>query len=156
MGAFLAVVQFCGLYLIPDPRKEQKITEIRNSSAAQVCQAEALHEGLGVLVSSGAIIVLVVGVRADLDAAVWQLCSRVHIPEPIRSHEHIHIINQPGCPSGKVDLPETFGPDGPRPTTGRAGGPPIHVAMGGHGFWEVYLPGEREYADKYGGDCRGC
>ena len=52
-------------------------------------------------------------------------------------------------------LPETFGPDGPRPTTGKAGGPPIHVAMGGHGFWEVYLPGEREYADKYGGDCRG-
>ncbi len=33
-------------------------------------------------------------------------------------------------------LPETFGPDGPRPTTCRAGGPPIHVAMGGHGFWE--------------------
>ena len=44
--------------------------------------------------------------------------------------------------AGRYDLPGTFGPDGPRPTTDHVGGPPVHVATGGHGFWEVMPPGE--------------
>ena len=69
-----------------------------------------------------AIIIFVVAVRADLDAAVRQLRSRIHIPEPIRSHEHIHIIDQP---SGRGSaLPETVAAHGHvnGGTAGSAGG----------------------------------
>ena len=57
-------------------------------------EAETLDERLGVLVPRRAVIVLVIAVRADLDPAERHLRPRVHVPEPVRPHENVHVIDQ--------------------------------------------------------------
>ena len=95
MGLLLAVVELGVLRLAVHSGKEEKVSEVRDSGTAQVGEAEALHVRFGILVSGGAVIVLVVAVRTDLYGSVRELRSRIYIPKPVSPHEHVHIIYQP-------------------------------------------------------------
>ena len=74
---------------------EEEVPEVGNTGPAEVGEAEALDCGLVVLVSSGAVIVLVVGVWTDLDASVGYLGSRITVAESVGSHERIDVVYEP-------------------------------------------------------------
>ena len=58
-------------------------------------EAEA-HDGrLAVFVAGSDVVVIVVGVRADLNAAEGHLGAGIDISEPVSPHERIHPVNQP-------------------------------------------------------------
>ena len=59
-----------------------------------MCQAEAHDCGLVVFVSCGHVVVIVVGVRAYLNSAEGNLCSRVYVPESVGSYEGINVIDE--------------------------------------------------------------
>ena len=55
-------------------------------------QAETQQGRVVVLVAGGGVIVVAVGIGADLDATEGDLRAGIDIPEPGRSHEGIDII----------------------------------------------------------------
>ena len=124
MGIFLGMVEFGIFWLVIHSREEKKVSEVRDSGAAEVGEAESLYVRLRVFVPGGAVVVLVIAVRTDLYGSVRHLRSRIDIPEPVRPHEDVHIIDQPSLSecSGSTLLPGNFGPNGSRPITGFAGG----------------------------------
>ena len=80
--------------VLPHSRKEQEIAQVRDARSAQVRQAESLDGGLGILVAGCRIIILVVGIRADLDAPEGHLGTGVNVPEAIGPHKRIHVVYQ--------------------------------------------------------------
>ena len=94
ISGFFLVVKFGRLWIRAGSGQEKEIAEIRDASPAQVCQTETLNGRFRVLVSRGAVIILVVAVRADLYPAVRQLRSGIHVPEPVRAHEHVHVVDK--------------------------------------------------------------
>ena len=73
------------------PRNEQEVPEVRDARTAQVRQAEPHDRGLRVLVARRDIIVVIVGVRADLDAAERHLRPGIHVPETGGADKRIDV-----------------------------------------------------------------
>ena len=74
---------------------EEEIAQVRDARAAEVRQAESHDRGFAVLVSGRGIVIIIVGVRADLDAAEGHLRPRKYVPESVRPDERIDPVHQP-------------------------------------------------------------
>ena len=73
---------------------EEKVPEVRDARPAEVRQAEAHDRGFRVFVSGCGVVVGLVGVGADLDAAERDLRSGIDISESGRPHERVDIFHQ--------------------------------------------------------------
>ena len=94
MRPLLTVVEPRRSRLLPHSRKEQEVSQVRDARSAQVRQAESLDGGLGILVTGCRIIILVVGIRADLDAPEGHLGTGVNVSEAVGSHKRVHVVYQ--------------------------------------------------------------
>ena len=75
-------------------RNKKEITEVRYAGAAEMREAEAEYGRLVVFVACGRIIIVVVGIRADLDAAERNLSARVAVTESVCADEWVENIGE--------------------------------------------------------------
>ena len=83
----------CELQLSVTGHKEE-VAEVGDAGAAEVCEAEAKHCGMVVLVSGGGVVVVGIGVGADLNASEGHLCAGVHVAVSECADERIDILCQ--------------------------------------------------------------
>jgi hypothetical protein len=77
------------------PGHKEEVSQVRNARSAEVGEAEAHNRGLAVFVAGGDIVIIVIGVGADLDAAEGNLGAGIHIPETIGADKGVYITDKP-------------------------------------------------------------
>ena len=73
---------------------EQEVAKVRNACSAEVRKTESQHCRMVILVARGSVVVVKIGVRADLYAAERRLSARIDIAEAFRAYERIDIPRQ--------------------------------------------------------------
>ena len=76
------------------PGNEQEIAQVRDARPAQVREAEAHDRGLRIFVARRDVVVVIVRVRTDLDAAERHLRAGIHVPEAGGPDEGIDMAHK--------------------------------------------------------------